>query len=195
MQKLLSKDKHNNQGNTGPKILGVVALISLVFLTGWVLKRKFFSSNTAKAGSTSKAIVDQIEVNKSFSFSARTPRDRKPISNKINFTVLTAEKTKELKVKGETRTPPEGKIFLTLTLELENPYTKDVGFFSRDLVRLIVDEKPVAPVFYNSGLVIAPVAVKKDKVGFVADKEVKTFRVQIGELKGQKEEVVLEFKK
>lgn len=182
----------NQQGKLNLQTLAVIFIILLLLIGGVFLVRRRRASNQVRG--TTK-IIDQIEIGKQFEFAGLHPENRKPVTEKISFTIISAEKTDQIVVKNKLYKPPQGRVFLSLNLELKNESTQELGFFSRNLVRLMIDDKPFAPQFYNRGITVAPIAIKKDKLGFTVETKQKEFKLQVGELTGEKEIVELKFQR
>jgi hypothetical protein len=117
-----------------------------------------------------------------------------PLETKITFSLISAQKTNQIYVKGKpVRTTPENA-FLVLSLELKNDAQERLYFYSSDLIRLLSkDDKKFEADFKNPRLEIAPLSTKKDKLVFLVSASQNNFQIQVGEITGEKETININF--
>lgn len=118
----------------------------------------------------------------------------------ISLRVVSAEKTNEVLVQNKPIRAKPDRFFLIVNLELENKSIDKLGLVSSDLARLVVGEngRKIAPDLHNRQVLIAPVSVKTDKVGFVViGPQNVPLALELGEFyktKEVKEKIELNFK-
>jgi len=117
-----------------------------------------------------------------------------PLKTKITFSLISAQKTNQIYVKGKpVKTTPENA-FLVLSLELKNDAREKLYFYSSDLIRLLSkDDKKFEADFKNPRLEIAPLSTKKDKLAFLVGSNENDFQIEVGEIVGGKETVWIHF--
>ncbi len=143
-----------------------------------------------RAKAVPSVVIATTNLNKDYTI-ATTNTDKKPAE--FHVAIKQVRLMQEVQVQGKAVLPEAGKAFLLLDLELNNKSDKELKFQGRDFFRLIVDDKPYAPQFYNSDMLISPVSVKDDRVGFVVDKTAKHFKIQVGELTKPSEVIDISF--
>ena len=179
-----------------PKLFIVLAVIVLAFVGYWQITNQQGPQKTIKTSTSSSTAPAKATVvlNRPFYFSIPQSGSTKN-EQKITFTLLTAERKDEIKIKGEPRKPGEGHDFLLLRLELDNPSTKRIKFASADFIRLLgTGDKKYSPDFHNGTVILDPISVRRDLVSFKVDKDIKKFTLLIGELEKDKERLEIEFK-
>src|SRR3990167_5580311 len=168
-------------------VLGlVVAAIAFLLLANFVAKAvgNKPSSNNGPA----------ISVDKTFQSTGRT-KDGRLTDGTLPIKITTAEITDNILVKGQKATTRNGKLFLLVYLEIENKY--QVALYSKpvDLLRLVrTDGKRIAPSVSQGDVEIRPLSVKRTNVAFVIDAKEKNFTIEVGEVKGNKEAIQINFK-
>ncbi len=158
----------------------VIAVLALSVLIGFFT---FQNSRNSRVPSKVAPVLARVAVDKSWVF-----------SKDIKFTITTAEKKDQLKIKGNITKVSSGKDYLMLRLEIDNPSTERIKFMSSDLIRLIEGDKKYAPDFHNGVINLDPISTRKDLVAFSVSEKVKKFTFQIGELSKEKETIEIEFK-
>lgn len=174
----------------------VIAVLVLALLIGFFAFQN--SRNSRTSGKTS-AVTDnkvapalaRVAVDKSWMFPI--PAAIKA-SGDVKFTITTAEKKDQLKVKNTGTKATSGKDYLLLRLEIDNPSTERIKFMSSDFIRLVAGDKKYAPDFHNGVINLDPISTRKDLVAFSVGEETKKFIFQIGELSKDKETIEIEFK-
>jgi hypothetical protein len=133
-----------------------------------------------------------VELNKTFEFSAAKVGQKG--TQKIKFTIASAELKDEIKVKSVPRKSDKESLFFVVRLEIDNPTSDKLSLAPSDLIRLVVGaDKKFAPDFHNATIIIDPISIRKDLVSFVIPSDQKTFRLSVGELEGKKEIIEINF--
>ena len=100
-----------------------------------------------------------------------------------------------LLVQGKRAKTREGKTFLIINMEVENTYSVPLYSFPVDIVRLVrEDGKRIAPSVHQGTVEVRPISTKKSNVGFVVDPNDKDFKLEVGEVSGEKEILEISFK-
>jgi len=167
--------------------LGIISLFSIASV--FFLFQKFFSGKP----SNFQVVEKTISLDRKWNFVGQDKMGA-PTKTKITFSLVSAEKTNQIYVKNKPlRTTPD-KVFLVLSLELENTTAERVYFYSSDFVRLIgSQDKKLEADFKNPRLEIAPFSTKKDKLAFLVGSQENDFQIQVGEIVGEKETVWIHF--
>lgn len=159
-------------------LVGGLSLLVLFVIGGSLLWGKINDNNNSATAST----ISRYQVGETFELSGVHPKTRESVRGKIHMTVKEIRKSDKISVQSEAVNLSPNQAFLTIDLELENKNSQQLGFFSRDYFRLMIDGKPFAPQFYNEGVNVAPVSVRNDRVAFLIRKEDTQFAIQIGDL-------------
>jgi hypothetical protein len=180
--------------------IGRIALV-LGALAAVVLVGKMLTNTRANnaAGVTSGEKVSLSEplatssVNQTFAFPL-LDQDGSEVS-RIQYALETAELRDEIIVKGQRARAVNGKAFLTITLKITNSYEQGIDINSRDYVRLSVSgsNELKAPSIHNDPVEVQAISTKESRVGFTVEDGQKQFTVYIGEIKGEKQAVELNF--
>lgn len=172
-------------------ILGVIALVSVIIISV-VAVRAVSKSNANGNSSSSDRTIDTIEIGETYIYDGLDPDNTDNAKGDVEMTIVKARKMSEVFVQGESVEVPDGNVFVTIDLELYNPGDETVGFFSRDMFRLLENEKPFSPQFYNKGIPIAPISVKTDRVAFLTE-DADVYTIQVGPVGYQTETLTLQF--
>ena len=137
----------------------------------------------------------QAKINKELSVQART-RDKIRVSDaNLKVNLVNAEMANGLLVQGKRAKTREGKTFLIINMEVENTYAVPLYSFPVDLLRLVrEDDKRIAPSVHQGTVEVRPISTKKSNVGFVVDPNDKDFKLEVGEVSGEKEILEISFK-
>jgi hypothetical protein len=157
-----------------------------------IITDKINSGNKSAVQSTSQSRT--LEINREFTFPVKTA-DNQEIT-KIKFAVQKANIGNEIVIKGQKATAVPGRTFLTIDLKITNDYNQSIQINTRDYVRLQVDDKNelLAPDIHNDPVEVQAISTKYTRVGFPVNISDDTFVLQIGEIKGDKQKVDLNFK-
>lgn len=143
----------------------VVAAFGLVLFGGVY---RFYKTSKLRQPARNKPKFSQIiSVDRTLRFPAILSNGK--YGSEIALAVVSVEKTNEVFVQNKPVRAKAGKFFIIVNLELENDSTERLGLVSSDLIRLRIGEKGrrIAPDLHNRQVLVAPVSVKSDKVGFV----------------------------
>jgi hypothetical protein len=119
-------------------------------------------------------------------------KDGKNTNGKLPIEVTGAQKAEWVLVQGQRVTARNNKEFLVLNMEISNNYNVALYTYPVDSFRLIdSDNKKFAPTAHQGNVEIRPQSTKTSNVGFIVPKGTDRFKVEVGELNGEK--TVLEF--
>ncbi|MEX0621549.1 MAG: hypothetical protein WD187_00945 [Candidatus Woykebacteria bacterium] len=134
-----------------------------------------------------------IEINKSYEVVART-EERLRTDGNFKLRITNAEFGDYILVQGKRANPIEGKVFLVINMEVENPYPVALYAFPVDLFRLVrEDGSKFAPSVHQGSVQIRPESTKKSNVGFVVFPSEKKFKLEVGDVSDPKETLVITF--
>ncbi|OGM29170.1 hypothetical protein A2801_00820 [Candidatus Woesebacteria bacterium RIFCSPHIGHO2_01_FULL_41_10] len=184
------------QTNVGRIGVGVVALILLFVVI------KAFGSNAGNPDVQGTASTDKVEltapdamqeINKEISFPI-TDNTGEEVG-RVKMVLATAELRDEIIVKGKKASAVSGRTFLVLNIKVTNSFDKSIEVNTKDYFRVAVngDESEwLAPDIHNDPVKIQAISTKPTRVAFPVDENIRSFILQIGEIKGEKEKVNLE---
>jgi len=174
-----------------PRVLITIALLLLVVFFG---SRIFTAKVAKKSNQITPVAVQKITLSSSVDFMGLDMQG-KQTKNKVKMSIVSAEKNGEVLVKDQTYKAKEGKTFLIVNLELRNDTTEKLNIIPGDLIRLTVgtEDKKYAPDLHNNAVLVAPISVKNDRIGFVIDSNAQSLKLLVGELEKKKEEIELKF--
>lgn len=169
--------------------IGVIVLILGIGFIGYSLITK---TSLISASSQINKINRKIDINKSYSYNLITKEGGD--AGSLVLHVVSAEKTDVVMVKGEEIKAPADKIFLAINIEWDNKSAQSLSVDTVNYFRYLnAEDKLYAPAFYNEKVSVSPISIRNDKLAFVISANQKDIKIQIGELKGNKEIVELKF--
>jgi hypothetical protein len=135
------------------------------------------------------------KVGQDFSVQARTNEKVRVRDADLGVKLTNAEIANSLLVQGKKAKTREGKTFLILNMEVENTFSVPLYIFPIDLLRLVrEDGKRIAPSVHQGTVEVRPISTKKSNVGFVIDPGDKNFKIEFGELSGDKQTLEISFR-
>lgn len=172
--------------------LGVIVAGGLVFLGSQPSLLKSSASNLTLTSSQSKTDTQiapplaTITLNKEFSFPIKDSKGKEVGNLKYNIEI--SELRKEIVVKGQRATAVAGRSFLIFNLKLINEGQQKIQVNTRDFIRLTTNEGQewLAPDIHNDPVEAQPISTKYTRLGFPVNEGQKSFKVQIGEIEGEK---------
>jgi len=175
-----------------PKKRGLlIFLIIAVILVGVVSGAKNLNAKSKVSGVS----VSGVDINRSFEFPLIKTKKADENTLKIKYTITKVEKTKTIVIKGQTATSVAGRTFLIVNLKLENPSNNSISIKTRDFIRLLPEgsQDRLAPDIHNDPTEIQAISTKITRVGFPVDDNTKNFKLFVGEIEGNKEEISINF--
>lgn len=132
-------------------------------------------------------------LNKELEFSLRDNKGNE--ISKIKYKIETAELQDSIIVKGQRARAVKGRTFLILNLKISNNFTQGIEINSRDYVRLSVNSSKelIAADIHNDPVAVQAIATKFTRLGFPINDSDKNLMLLIGEIKGKKETIKLNF--
>jgi len=118
------------------------------------------------------------------------------VSN-IKFEIEKAEIQDQIVVKGQRANAVDGRVFLIISLKITNDFDQAVEMDTKDYLRLVIDGKEdelLAPEIHNDPVQVQAISTKKTRLGFAIDKGKEDLKLRVGEIAGNKEEIVLDLK-
>jgi hypothetical protein len=143
-----------------------------------------------------KPALSTQKIDKTFSFPLKDGNGKEV--SKIKYTVEAAELRDEIIVKGQRATSVKGRTFLILPIKIQNDYNQPVEINARDYVRLIINNnqnEKLAPDIHNDPVEVQAISTKQTRLGFPIDDTVTNIVLQVGEIKGKKENITITVKK
>ena len=162
---------------TGRKIIFFLALIVVIGFLGFFLGRRG-SSPQSEIIEDLASPQATVEIGQEASFPIQDTEDEEA---DFKFIITEAKKVKLVATQGEPIKADPGKIFLVLSLEIDNDNPFDLSVTSKNYFRLVGEEdKKYAPDFYNDVVEVPADSVKKDELGFVVSDDQKNFKLLLG---------------
>ncbi len=162
-----------------------IAFTVIALLAAFGLYTIFFG------GSETNTATKILPLKQSFEVTAKT-KDGKNTNGDFKVDVTGTFRAESLLVQGQRVAARNGKEFLVVNMEISNPYNVALYTYPVDTFRLLgVDGKKYAPTAHQGNVEVRPQSTKTSNVGFIVPQGTKKFKVEIGELTGEK--VLLEF--
>lgn len=186
--------KNLNRKSIG-RIALVVASLLVIVVVGRVLKNTLANKSNVTSGEKIElaAPIATTNINQSFEFPLMDENGQEV--SRIKYALENAEIRDEIIVKGQRARAVNGKAFLTITLKITNSFDQGIDINSRDYLRLSVEgsSELKAPSIHNDPVEVQAISTKESRVGFAIEANQKQFTLYIGEIKGEKQTVELNF--
>lgn len=156
----------------------------------WRFLRKPESTSTsANSSNTSTGLTTRepaVDLGKEFTFPIQDTNGRE--ITKLVYTIDSAQLAGSVVVQGQRANAVEGRKFLVLVLKLINDSNQTVNLNTRNYVRLSTNGKTdwLAGDIHNDPVEVQPISTKFTRLGFAVDGQVKNFKIQVGEINGEK---------
>lgn len=193
-----SSSLRNPQFPKLPKNYATIAIILVLMIFSYYLGGKLNNAQTTIAGTPAKSpeIKKQKILNKELIVPLKNGKGEE--ISKLSYKIVSAELQDTFIAKGRPWKAVQGRQFLMLTVSITNKHTQGVKIFSRDYVRLVLPglPKPLAPDFHNdgdSGIEVQAISTEPTRLGFAVDANESKFTLELGEIKGKKESINLQF--
>ncbi len=174
--------------NIGLMIFFFVFTAGLLTVSFKVMTRK---STTSTAKTTPSVAGNKIvDINQTFYFPA-IDRQGKKLDEDIEYQIVSAEKSKQIILKGKRASAVTGRIFLLVNLKLKNNNNTSAFVNTREVVRLLPEM--LAPDIHNDPTEIQPISSKLTRVGFAINESDTNLKLQVGTISGEKTTIDLNF--
>lgn len=175
-----------------------IAVIVILMILSYYLGGKLNKTQTTLAGTSINApeIKKQKMLNKELIIPLKNGKGEE--ISKLSYKIVSAELQDTFIAKGKPWRAVKGRQFLMLTISITNRHSQGVKIFSKDYVRLVVfgQPKPLAPDFHNdgeTGIEVQAISTEPTRIGFAVNANESRFTIELGEIKGKKETIKLEF--
>lgn len=168
-----------------------IALLILSFYLGKTLNQNSINYNDERPlPSATKA--KQV-LNKEFKFPLKDAKG--DALSEIKYEIESAELQDSIIVKGQRARAVKGRTFLILNLKISNNFTQGIEINSRDYVRLSINNSKelIAADVHNDPVAVQAISTKYTRLGFPINDSDKNLILRIGEIKGNKETIQLDF--
>lgn len=164
-----------------------ILIIGVVLVSSFKFKDKILQSRSAIQ--TVETKEDNVGVYKEFSF-AIYDNEAKKTGNSLKITLTEAERTNKILVNGQQASVRDGKDFLVLYMEINNPTDDKLNVRPVDFFRLIDGNgNSYAADVHNDPVKAEPISIKKTRIGYVVDESQTNFKFLVGEINGEKQEI------
>ena len=115
--------------------------------------------------------------------------------SKIKYEIESVELQDSIIVKGQRARAVKGRTFLILNLKISNNFTQGIEINSRDYVRISINgsKELIAADIHNDPVAVQAISTKFTRLGFPINDSDKNLMLLIGEIKGKKETLKLNF--
>lgn len=176
-------------------MIGVVLAIALLLF----IKFNPFTSGPSKSITSSEkaALKDALKtlpLNREFKFPLKDEKNE--TVGEIKYTIENIELRDEIIIKGKKAYAVKGRAFLILNLKITNDSSKTISMNTKDYARLFVnnnENEPLSPSIHNDPVVVDAISVKPTRIGFAISENDKNIKLKIGEIKGEKTTVDINF--
>ncbi len=175
-------------------LVGIGVLVIIFVIWGLV---SMMSKGSVQGAATKADIappIKTVELNKEFNFSLKDEKNAE--IGKIKYIIENAELRDQIVVQGKRATAIEGRQFLVLNLKIVNDNNKTIGMQTRDYLRLSVngnENELLAPDIHNDPVVVQAISTKYTRIGFPINESDKNLKLKVGEIKGDKQTLDLNF--
>lgn len=187
--------RFNNSKLKAYIIIGVVLIVALLLF----IKFNPFTSGPSKPTSNNdktalKEALKTLPLNREFKFPLKDEKNE--TVGEIKYTIENVELRDEIIIKGKKAYAVKGRAFLILNLKITNDSSKTISMNTKDYARLFVnnnENEPLSPSIHNDPVVIDAISVKPTRIGFAISENDKNIKLKIGEIKGEKTTVDINF--
>lgn len=177
-----------------PQSYVLIAIVLIVVLIGVKRMIDARSNNTITPSitSTTDEQIKETPIKKNYVFSMKDSAGKD--IGKINYSVESGYKSKEIVSKGKRFQATEDKTFLVLNLKLKNDLSQSLKVNSADYIRLSINGNTnewFAPDIQNDPIDLQPISTKAVRLAFTVNSSDKDLMLQVGEVNGAKEAIKL----
>lgn len=178
------------------KYFKYVVIVFVILALAFVAKNLFGASDSPKE-ITSKLQLKEVIASKQLDKDVLIPlkdesgEQAEPVVMKIE----NVELRDEIIVQGQKATSVAGRSFFVVNIKLVNSLEQAVEINTRDYLRLGEngDGQWLAPDIHNDPVLVQAISTKPTRVAFPVNANVRNFRLQIGEIAGEKEVLEIAF--
>lgn len=176
------------------KYLIIAFSLGLLVLAGLSIRQAVIASKNKQGQSNLEGIISPEVLEKDLNREILVAVKAKP-QIEIKYSVVSAEIQEEILVRGERMKAASGRVFLIFNLKISNEGKQAVQISSRDFIRIAQgsNDEWLAPDIHNDPVEVQAISTKYTRVGFAVDKNIKNFKVRLGEIAGDKEEFEVNF--
>lgn len=145
--------------------------------------------NISKVAPATTANTNTLAVNKEFAFPIYN-NDGKETQNSLKISLTEVERTDKILVNGKPASARDGKDFLVMYVEINNPTNDKLNVRPVDFFRMVDDAgNSYAADVHNDPVKAEPISIKKTRIGYVVDENQNTFKFLVGEITGEKQNI------
>lgn len=173
-------------------IIGVIVAGATLFVATRVMAKNPSSSNAVNS-SANPTPANKLHTNINEGLAISLPGKG---LKKLTYTIESADLTNDIIVNGQRIQSTNGKIFLVLNIKINNDNPQGIQINSRDYVRLAAGTNSNewwAPEIYNDPIEAQAISTKLGRLGFTVDNKQKEFKLRIGEISGDKRDIIVKF--
>ena len=180
------------------KIVG--ALVFIVVVVGLVFLFKAIAEKVSSGPATTESRIDIPEakktklINQEFTFPLKNEKGEEV--GVVRYFIEQAELRDEILVKGQKATSVKDPTFLIINLKLANEFDRSIDINTKDYLRLSVNNNELewlAPDIHNDPVNVQAISTKFTRVGFPINDTDKNIKLRIGEVKGEKTVIDINF--
>jgi len=172
----------------------------VILIAGFVLiKFNPFPLTKPQTATNNKTVlkdaIKTLPLNKEFKFPLKDEKNE--TVGEIKYIIENAELRDEIIIKGRKAYAVDGRNFLILNLKIVNDSNKTISMSTKDYARLFLngnENEPLSPSIHNDPVVVDAISVKPTRIGFAINETDKNIKIKIGEIKGDKTTVDINFK-
>lgn len=186
-----------NNSRTRAYFITAVVLLVAIFLM--VKFNPFAGGKSPSVSGNSKAVIKDalstLALNREFKFPLKDEKNE--TVGEIKYIIENAELRNEIIIKGRKAYAVKGRVFLILNLKIVNDSNKNISMSTKDYARLFVngnENEPLSPSIHNDPVVVDAISVKPTRIGFAINESDKDIKIKVGEIKGEKTTVDINFK-
>jgi len=188
---IAGKKRGGNMKKFIPLALLIIIIGGVITLAGRAVVASSKKTDTRQTVNGPRAT---FTLNKDFSFPITDSKGKEV--TRLKYTIESAELRDEIIVKGARATAIKGRTFLILNIKIVNDYDKGLDVNARDYVRLVVngnENELQAADIHNDPVSVQPISTKFTRIGFPINDTDKNPTLKVGEIKGEKQTISLNF--
>ena len=182
------------------KTRAYIIIAAVILIAGFVLiKFNPFPLTKPQTATNNKTVlkdaIKTLPLNKEFKFPLKDEKNE--TVGEIKYIIENAELRDEIIIKGRKAYAVDGRNFLILNLKIVNDSNKTISMSTKDYARLFLngnENEPLSPSIHNDPVVVDAISVKPTRIGFAINETDKNIKIKIGEIKGDKTTVDINFK-
>ncbi|GEM_PF-1667011 len=172
------------------KILVIIGCLVVIAAVGiFAFTKSKSSKNSSGSAVSNVSVLASASIAKDVNVPIRDKNGKEVGQNlKVKFT--TADRAKKILFQGRPLSSRQGKAFVVINIEIDNPTKDRLTVRAVDFIRLVAsDGKNFAPDIQTDAIKVEPLSSKNTRTIFIIEDSLKKVKFLIGEINGNRETV------